>query len=50
MSNNCSCLITYRCFAIAFSLSSGQMCEPDLCKPVINTLTEGKNTKKQNNL
>lgn len=46
VSNNCSCLVTYCCFAIAFSLFSNQMCEPDLCKPVINTLKEAKNTKK----
>ena len=50
MSNNCSCLVRYHCFAIAFSLSSSRMCEPDLYKPVINTLKEGKNTKKLNYL
>lgn len=46
VSDNCSCPVTCRCFAIALSLSSSQMCEPDLYKPVIKALKEGKNTKK----
>lgn len=44
VSDNWSCPVTYRCFAVALSLSSSQMCEPDLYKPVIKALKKGKNT------
>lgn len=45
--NNCSCLVPYLCSAIVFSLSSSQMRELDLYKPVINAVKERKNTKKK---
>lgn len=45
--NYCSWLVMSCSFAIAFSLSSSQMCEPDPCKPVINTFKERENIRNQ---
>lgn len=46
MCNHCSWLMSCS-FAIAFSLSSSRMCEPDPRKPVINTLKGRENIRNQ---
>lgn len=47
MCNHSSWLVMSCSFAVAFSLSSSQMFEPDSCKPVINTLKESENIRNQ---